>query len=162
LDASILEKIESKITAKRVVRKEPRGIPLEKARVVVCGGYGVGNSENRKQIEKLATLLGGAAGCTRPALDQGRPEDDRNMIGTSGKTVRPDVYIGVGVSGAAHHVCGMKDAGVILNINTDEDAEIFKVSDYKITRDGAEIVEALCDLMESDARFYADEHLNFP
>jgi electron transfer flavoprotein alpha subunit len=139
-DPSLLEAVNSKITARKIEQRTFEGVPLEKAPVVICGGFGVGSPENWRQIEKLAGLLGGAAGCTRPVVDQGWVEDERQMIGTSGKTVRPKVYIGSGISGATHHVCGMKDSGVIISINMDKDAEIFGVSDFKIIADGASVI----------------------
>jgi electron transfer flavoprotein alpha subunit len=152
LDASALDRLRSKITAKEIVQKEMEGMPLEKAQVIICGGYGTGNAENWKQIEKLAGLLGGAAGCTRPVADQGWVDGEERMIGTSGKTVRPKVYIGTGISGAAHHVCGMKDAGVVISINTDKDAEMFGASDYIAVADGAEVIRELCDLIKNQTQ----------
>ena len=89
LDASALDEIRSKITARKLEQKELEGVPLEKAQVIVCGGYGTGSLENWKQLERLAELLGGAAGCTRPVVDQGWVSGEERMIGTSGKTVRP-------------------------------------------------------------------------
>ncbi|MGI6721900.1 MAG: electron transfer flavoprotein subunit alpha/FixB family protein [Anaerovoracaceae bacterium] len=143
-----LEDTDSAIRAISVQKKEAGSMPIEKAPVIVCGGFGVGSEENWQQLEKLAHLLGGTTGCTRPALDSGWTDDEQKMIGTSGKNVRPKVYIGSGVSGATHHVCGMKDSGVIISINNDEEAEMFKSSDYKVVADGAKIISALCDALE--------------
>ena len=84
-----------------------------------------------------------AVGCTRPALDEDWAEDDGAMIGTSGKTVRPKLYIGAGISGAMHHVCGISDTELIVSINKDENADIFKVSDLKIVGDAVKILTAL-------------------
>jgi electron transfer flavoprotein alpha subunit len=70
------------------------------------------------------------------------------MIGTSGKSVRPKLYIGCGISGATHHVCGMKDSGVIININSNEDAESFSVSDYKVVGNLSPIIDKLIELIE--------------
>ena len=149
VDGSDVDKMNSKITVKRVERQEFEGVPVERAQVIVCGGFGIDSLENWKNIEKLAGLLGGAAGCTRPAVDQGWVSGEQQMIGTSGKTVRPKVYIGAGISGATHHVCGMKDSNVIISINRDEDAEIFGVSDYKIVAYGVAVIEALCERITS-------------
>jgi electron transfer flavoprotein alpha subunit len=148
LDDSFLEELKTKIKLRGIEKEEPSGVPVEQAEVVVCGGFGIENADNWKQVERLAGLLGGAAGSTRPAVDQGWVSGEQQMIGTSGKTVRPKVYIGAGVSGATHHICGMKDSNVIISINTDKDAEIFTVSDYKIVSDGAAVVKALCELLE--------------
>lgn len=145
MDTSWLEEIHSKITAKAVRREAQQGMPLEKAPVIVCGGFGVGSQENWDKIEELAVLLGGAAGCTRPVIDQGWAKDEQKMIGTSGKSVRPKVYIGTGISGAAHHVCGMQDSGVVISINRDEDSEMFAASDYIVCADGAKMIDALIE-----------------
>jgi len=143
LDHSSVESFSSKIKALRKLEKEMTGQPLDKAPVVVCGGYGLGSKEVWEKIELLASRLGGAAGCTRPVVDEGWAEDEDLMIGTSGKTIRPMVYIGFGVSGAAHHVCGMKDAGIIISVNNDEQAEMFHVSDYKVVGDLKGILDEL-------------------
>lgn len=148
LNGSFLEELQTKITFRGIEKEESSGVPVEQAEVVVCGGFGIENADNWKQVERLAGLLGGAAGSTRPAVDQGWVTGEQQMIGTSGKTVRPKVYIGAGVSGATHHICGMKDSSVIISINTDQDAEIFAVSDYKIVGDGAAVIKALCELLE--------------
>ena len=147
LDHEALDKCPSKIQALRVVERKPEGMPLERAELVVCGGFGTGSQENWDNLEKLAELLGGAAGSTRPVIDEGWVPNEQRMIGTSGKTVRPKVYLGAGVSGATHHVCGMKDSGVVININRDENAEIFHVSDYKAVADGAAVIKELIALI---------------
>ena len=123
-------------------------LPVESAEVVVCGGYGVGSKENFGNLEKLAGMLSGAVGCTRPAVDAGLMEDETNMVGTSGKSIRPKLYIGAGISGAAHHVCGMKDAGTIISINNDPEASIFEASDYKIVADADTIIQAIIRQLE--------------
>ncbi len=143
LDVSALERFASPIKAIRAVEKETTGQPLEAAEVVVCGGYGIGVREVWEKLELLASRLAGAAGCTRPVLDEGWAADENSMVGTSGKTIRPKVYIGFGISGAAHHVCGMKDAGVIISVNNDEQAEVFQVSDYKVVGDLKAILDEL-------------------
>jgi electron transfer flavoprotein alpha subunit len=99
-------------------------------------------------LERLAVALGGAVGYTRPVFDNGWVKDERGMIGTSGKTVRPKVYLGFGISGATHHVCGVKDAGTIISVNRDPDADIFTASDYKIVADGASVIEEMLRLLE--------------
>lgn len=150
LDNSHVEDFSSKIKALRILEKEMSGQPLEKAPVVVCGGYGLGSKEIWEKIELLASRLGGAAGCTRPVVDEGWSADEDSMIGTSGKTIRPKVYIGFGVSGAAHHVCGMKDAGIVISVNNDEQSDMFQVSDYKVVGDLKGILDEL--LMQCTAR----------
>lgn len=134
----------------RVCREEIKGIPLEEAEVVICGGFGVGDQEHWDMLKELADMIGGSIGCTRPAVDEGWADGEHLMIGTSGKSIRPKVYIGFGVSGATHHICGMKDSGVIININKDENAEIFKVSDFGIVGDIREILPLLIESIEKN------------
>jgi electron transfer flavoprotein alpha subunit len=121
------------------------GIPVEAATVVVCGGWGMGSRENWQLLEELAALLGGAVGCTRPAVDEGWVAGESQMIGTSGKVVRPRVYIGAALSGSSHHVCGMKDADLIISINTDAQAPIFEVSDIRVVGDAKQILSGLIE-----------------
>lgn len=132
-----------RIRAVGIQRQDICGVPLEKAEVVVAGGWGIGSLENWKQLEELAELLGGAVGCTRPAVDEGWAASEQQMIGTSGKTVRPKVYIGAALSGTTHHVCGMKDAGLVISINKDPKAPIFEVSDVSVIGDANIIVKQL-------------------
>ena len=91
----------------------------------------------------MAKALGGAAGCTRPVVDAGWGPDESSMIGTSGRSVRPKVYVGFGISGAAHHLCGIKDSDIIININKDKKADAFTASDYKCVFDAAQVLKAL-------------------
>ena len=121
----------------------PQGIPLESASVVVCGGWGMGSKENWRFLVELSSLLGGAVGCTRPAVDEGWVAGEIQMIGTSGKVVRPKVYIGAALSGSSHHVCGMKDSDFIISINRDDNAPIFEVSDIRIVGDAKQILSSL-------------------
>lgn len=121
---------------------EPQETSLEKADVVVAGGWGIGNKEDWKMIEALAGVLGGAVGATRPAVDEGWVEEWQ-MIGQSGKTVRPTLYIGVGISGVMHHVVGMDQSKQIISINTDPNADIFDVSDVIVVEDFRKVVPKL-------------------
>jgi electron transfer flavoprotein alpha subunit len=127
-----------------VERHPPKGLPLGEADVVVCGGFGLGGEENWRLLEELAQYLGGAAACTRPAVDEGW-SDEHRMVGTSGQSIRPKVYIGFGVSGATHHVCGMNGAGVVISVNRDENAPIFDVSDFRVVADINKILPVLVD-----------------
>lgn len=123
----------------------PEGIPLAAAPVVVCGGWGMGSKENWALLGELAGLLGGAVGCTRPAIDEGWMPDESTMIGTSGKVIRPKVYIGAALSGSSHHVCGMKDSDLIISINNDPKAAIFEVSDVGVVGDAKQVLSALIE-----------------
>lgn len=142
--ASILEGYESQLKAVRVVQRQPAGLPLEKAATVVAGGWGVG-PDSWHFLDQLAGELAGAVGCTRPALDEGWAEGEHAMIGTSGKTIRPRLYIGFGVSGSTHHIVGMKDSGLIININKDPDAPVFQVSDCGVVADAKEFLPVLLE-----------------
>ncbi len=122
---------------------------LNDAECLVVGGFGVGTKEEWSKLEELATLLKGANGCTRPVLDAGWINNEKAMIGTSGVAVRPKAYLGIGISGAAHHTCGIKDSGLIISINKDENAPIFACSDYKVVGDWKKIVPAIIDELKS-------------
>jgi electron transfer flavoprotein alpha subunit len=132
-----------RITPLGVHYQPPSGRTLDTADVVVAGGWGMGNKQNWRMLEQLADALGAAVGCTRPAVDEGWAEGEHMMVGTSGKTIKPKVYLAIGISGATHHVCGMKDAGIIISINNDPKAPIFNVSDFKIVADLEEILSVL-------------------
>lgn len=140
---------DERIKVLEVQRQELTGKPLEEAEVVIAGGWGVGSRENWQLLEELAELLGAAVGCTRPALDEGWTEGEHTMIGTSGKTVRPKVYLGFGISGATHHVVGMKDSGLVISVNTNPNAEVFQSSDVKVVADARAVAQALVDELKA-------------
>jgi electron transfer flavoprotein alpha subunit len=123
---------------------EPEGMPLEQAEVVVAGGWGIGGKDGWALLEELASLLGGAVGATRPPLDEGWAEEGQ-MIGQSGKTIRPRFYIGAGISGVMHHVVGMDEADFVVAINTDPNAPLFEVSDLAIVADYKTILPPLIE-----------------
>ena len=125
-----------------VKKDEPEELPLEKAEVVVAGGWGIGNKENWKLIEELARVLGGSVGATRPPVDEGWAKEGQ-MIGQSGKTIRPTLYIGVGISGVMHHVVGMDRSKHVISINSDHRADIFEVSDLFVVEDFKKILPPL-------------------
>ena len=128
-----------------VFREEPKSRPIELAETVIAGGYRMGSKENWGMLEELAAVLGGSVGATRPACDEGWAVQEEQMIGQSGKTVHPNLYIGVGISGVIHHLIGIQDSKVIVAINRDADAPIMKAADYAIVADYKDIVPALIE-----------------
>ena len=111
------------------------GTRLSDAAVVLCGGAGLGDTEGWQMLQKLGKRMNAAVGCTRDALDLDIDPEPGDMIGMSGITVTPKVYLGFGISGAAHHLFGMKDSKLVMNVNNDKENLFFPASDYGFVGD---------------------------
>ena len=124
------------------VKGASEGVNIQDAERIVAVGMGAGDKETFDMIKELAKLLDGEVGATRFAVEAGWVSHDR-QIGQTGKTVRPELYVGCGISGAIQHTAGMSASKMIIAINKDPNAEVFKIADYGIVGDVRKVVPAI-------------------
>lgn len=136
LDASA---VKAKVLQK--VKEEVKGIKLEDAPIVICGGRGIGGPDGFKQLDELAKMLKGAVGASRPACDNGWIPDSA-QVGLTGKIVTPELYIAIAVSGSSQHMAGCSSSKVIVAINKDPEANIFKEARYGVVGDWKKVLPA--------------------
>lgn len=130
------------------VDRQTGKIPLTEAEIVVSGGRGLKGPENWGMVEELAELLGAATACSKPVSDMDwRPHSEH--VGQTGITIKPNLYIAIGISGAIQHLAGVGGSKVICVINTDPEAPFFKAADYGIVGDAFDVVPKLIDRLKS-------------
>ncbi|MCR5666342.1 MAG: electron transfer flavoprotein subunit alpha/FixB family protein [Eubacterium sp.] len=140
------EKNAKYVEIQEIVKNVSDVVDIMDAKILVSGGRGVG--EDFTLLEELAEAIGGTVSCSRAVVDSGwKPKD--LQVGQTGKTVRPNVYFAIGISGAIQHVAGMEESDIIIAINKDEDAPIFDVADYGIVGDLNKIVPQLTEQIKA-------------
>ena len=136
------------VTIKEVVKDTKKAVDITEAKVLVSGGRGIGSPEFFGELKKVADLLGGEISSSRATVDAGWIERDR-QVGQTGKTVRPELYMACGISGAIQHIAGMENSECVIAINKNDTAAIFEVSDLGIVGDVKVIIPKLAEALEN-------------
>jgi electron transfer flavoprotein alpha subunit len=136
----------------RLVERRPKEagtVNIEEAEILICVGRGLASEDDLSLVQELADALGGAVGCTRPISHENHwlPEDQ--MVGLSGKIASPRLYIGIGLSGQIQHTVGILDSKVIVAINSDPNAPIFKIADYGVVGDLRQVIPGLIEQIQA-------------
>jgi len=131
----------------KTVKEKKNMIDISEAKILISGGRGMANPEGFAKLSDLAKTMGAEISASRAAVDAGLIAHDR-QVGQTGKTVRPDLYLAVGISGAIQHLAGMEESGYIVAINKDKNAPIFQVADLGIVGDAKQIIQLLNDRLK--------------
>ncbi|MDO4353061.1 MAG: electron transfer flavoprotein subunit alpha/FixB family protein, partial [Clostridia bacterium] len=134
------------VTIKEVIKQTHKAVDITDAKVLVSGGRGIGSPDFYKELQKVADLLGGEISSSRANVDAGWIEKSR-QVGQTGKTVRPELYMACGISGAIQHIAGMENSECVIAINKNDTAAIFDVSDLGIVGDVKVIIPKLIDAL---------------
>ena len=135
------------VTIKEVVKEDKKTVDITEAKVLVSGGRGIGSADFVPVLQEAADVLGGVVTGSRPVIEAGWLDKDR-QVGQTGKTVRPDLYLACGISGAIQHVAGMEGSEVVISINKDDNAAIFSVSDLGVVGDVKVILPKLVEALK--------------
>jgi len=129
-----------------------QSVDITEAKIVVCVGRGIAREEDISLAKELAEAVGGEVGCSRPVAEELHWLPEEVYLGISGKKIKPDLYIGIGISGQVQHVTGIRDSKVIFSINQDENAPIFEAADYGIVGDLYQVVPKLIKELKAALR----------
>lgn len=143
---AIVENVEIKFNSNdirtkivEIIKEHKDIVDISEANVLVAGGRGIGSEENFKMLKELAEVMNGSIAASRAAVEKGWVDKDY-QVGQTGKTVRPNIYVACGISGAIQHAAGMQDSDMIIAINKDANAPIMKIADYAIVGDVNKVV----------------------